>query len=36
MIPIEKIKKIVVTYETLEKELASEKTSKKDFKHKKP
>jgi len=31
MIPLEKIKKIVSTYETLEKELASEKTSKKDF-----
>ena len=31
MIPISKIKKIVVTYEALEKELASGETSKKDF-----
>ena len=31
MIPISKIKKIVDTYEVLEKELASEETSKKDF-----
>ena len=31
MIPLEKIKKIIKTYETLEKELASEKTSKTDF-----
>ena len=31
MIPLEKIKKIVDTYEDLEKEMASRETSKKDF-----
>ena len=31
MIPLEKIKNIIQTYETLEQELASDKTSKKDF-----
>ena len=31
MIPLEKVKKIVNTYETLEKELASGNIDKKDF-----
>ena len=34
MIPLEKVKQIVITYETLEKELASSDINKKDFANK--